>query len=94
MLATRHGLASFTPHPPEDGYALVRAALARRGTDPAMEYAAALITSTPSLRAVSDRHLRAALDGATAGSELARTIAAHTPMWGDRIERAQATASR
>jgi hypothetical protein len=91
---TRHGLASFKPDPPEDGYVLVRAALARRGTDPAMEYAAALITAAPAMRAVSEGHLRAALHGATAGSALARTIASHQPMWGDRLERVRATASR
>jgi hypothetical protein len=90
----RHGLASFNTDPPEDGYALVRAALARRGTDPAMEYAAALVTTQPTLRAVSDRHLRAALDGALPGSDLAATISAHKPMWGDRIGTARANASR
>lgn len=91
---TRHGIASFNPTPPEDGYALVRAALARRGTDPAMEYAAALLTTPPAMRATCDRHLRAALDGATAGSDLARTIAAHKELWGDRVQTARATASR
>jgi len=90
----RHGLASFKADLPEDGYALVRAALARRGPDPAMEYAAALITTSPSQRALSDRHLRAALDGARPGSELARTIAAHTPIWGERIEHARTAAAR
>lgn len=90
----RHGLASFHVNAPEDGYALVRTAIARRGADAAMEYAAALITAERELRGTSDRHLRAAIESAPAGSELARTISAHRPLWGDRIDTARATALR
>ena len=90
----RHGLASSIPHMSEDGYALIRAALAKRGTDPSMEYAAALVTLPPAQRALNDRHLRAAVQGAPQGSDLARTINAHREMWGDRIESARASAMK
>jgi len=79
--------------PSEDGYALVRQALAARGTDPEMEYAAALITRSRTLRGVSDAHLRVALAGAPESSDLARTLAAHRPLWGDRIQGFQAAAA-
>ena len=78
--------------PPEDGYALVRQALAAGGPDPAMEYAAALITCDRDRRGLSDQHLRVALAGAAEGSDLARTLAAHRPLWGDRIQGFQAAA--
>ncbi len=94
MRQAEHGLARFKASPAEDGYALVRAALARRGSDPAMEYAAALISVSPQTRSASDRHLRAAVGGAAPGSPLAKTIEAHRPLWGERLEAAQATASR
>jgi len=70
--------------PPEDGYALIRQALEARGPDPEMEYAAALVTSSRMFRGVSDEHLRAAIAGAKTDAELARTIAAHQPIWGSR----------
>ena len=89
-----HGLAKFKVNPPEDGYALVRTALSRRGKDAEMEYAAALITTTPTMKAVCDRHLRAALEGAPGGSPLAKTIDAHKPMWGERLVTVRASASR
>ena len=77
---------SASAGPPEDGYALVRQALAARGPDPEMEYAAALMTCDRSRpTGPSDEHLRASLAGATGGSDLARTIAAHRPLWGDRV---------
>lgn len=94
MRQAKHGLARFAFDPPEDGYALVRAALSRRGKDAQMEYAAALITTTPTMRAVCDRHLRAALAGAPAGSPLAKTIDGHRPMWGERLVTVRASASR
>lgn len=94
MRQARHGLATFSFDPPEDGYALVRTALSRRGTDAQMEYAAALITTTPTMKAVCDKHLRAALEGAPVGSPLAKTIDAHRPMWGDRLVTVRASASR
>jgi hypothetical protein len=80
--------------PPEDGYALVRQALEARGGDAEMAYAAALITCDRGRRAVSDEHLRAAVAGAQEGSDLARTLAAHQPLWGDRIQGFRAAAAR
>jgi hypothetical protein len=71
--------------PPEDGYALVRQALLARGPDPEMEYAAALMTCDRARRDLSDKHLQAAATGAREGSDLARTLAAHRPLWGDRL---------
>jgi hypothetical protein len=71
--------------PSEDGYALITQALAARGADPAMEYAAALVTMDRTFRTTSDAHLRRAMAGAAAGSDLARTIAAHEPLWGARL---------
>jgi len=91
----RHGLDRLlSADPPEDGYALVRQALAARGSDAAMEYAAALLTCDRARRALSDRHLEAALAGAPEGSDLARTLAAHRALWGDRIESLRAAAAR
>lgn len=72
--------------PPEDGYRLVRQALAARGSDPEMEYGAALITCDRSRPWLSDEHLRLALAGAREGSDLARVIAAHQALWGERVE--------
>lgn len=80
--------------PADDGYALVRQALARRGSDAAMEYAAALITLSQPTRSLSDAHLRAAVAGAAAGSDLARTIGAHRELWGERAASVRTTASR
>jgi len=93
--ATRHGLDRVaSANPAEDGYALVRQALAARGPDAQMEYAAALITCDRTRRSLSDRHLEAALAGARAGSDLALTLAAHQRLWGDRLEGLRAAASR
>jgi hypothetical protein len=75
-----------TAEPPEDGYALVRRALSARGSDPEMEYGAALITCDRSRPWLSDEHLRLALAGAREGSDLARVIAAHQALWGERVE--------
>jgi hypothetical protein len=80
--------------PPEDGYALVRQALLARGPDPEMEYAAALITCDGDRRALSDKHLQLAVAGAREGSDLARTLAVHRPLWGDRVEALRAAAAR
>lgn len=92
---TRHGLDRvLSVDPPEDGYALVRQALAARSSDPAMEYAAALITCDRARRDLSDQHLRVALAGAREGSDLARTLAAHQPLWGDRLQAFRAAAAR
>lgn len=86
------GRVSDTALPEQDGYALVKEALATRKTDPEMEYAAALITISRKPRDDSDAHLRRALAGATAGSPLAHTIAAHRSLWGDRLQPSQASA--
>jgi hypothetical protein len=59
-----------------------------------MEYAAALITCKRAFAGVADKHLREAVSGAGAGSDLARTIAAHRPLWNPRLDAAQAIASR
>jgi hypothetical protein len=72
--------------PPEDGYALVRQALAARGSDPEMQYAAALMTCDRSHRAVSEEHLRLAVAGARQGSDLARVLEAHEALWGGRVQ--------
>lgn len=76
--------------PTEDGYALVRRALAARGTDPEMEYAAALITRRQSA-GPADEHLRRAVAGAGEGSLLAATIDAHRNLWGGRAEALRAS---
>jgi len=79
---------------PEDGYALIRESLAARGADAATEYAAALVAASRTFGGVSDEHLGRALAGAPDGSDLARTIAAHRPIWGERLTAAARTASR
>lgn len=92
---TRHLPDSlFSAGPTEDGYALVRQALTARGSDPEMEYAAALMTCDRAQRGLSDKHLQIALSGAREGSDLARTIAAHRPLWGGRVEAFRAAAGR
>jgi hypothetical protein len=88
----RHVLDRSPADPPEDGYALVRRALEARGSDPEMEYAAALVTRGSARDGLAERHLRAAVAGATEGSDLARTLVAHRPVWGDRIRTAKAAA--
>ena len=84
---TRHELTLTRPvDPPEDGYALIRQALEARGPDPEIEYAAALVTMSSRIsRGVSDEHLRAAIAGAKQDPDLARTIAAHEPLWGSKV---------
>jgi hypothetical protein len=83
---TKHALSpGRLVDPPEDGYALIRQAIAARGPDPEMEYAAALVTIDRRFTSVSNDHLRAAAAGAKKNADLARTIAAHEPMWGSRL---------
>ena len=92
---TRHVLPrSDASGPSDDGYTLISQALAARGSDPAMQYAAALVASARSFRGVADEHLRLASAGAPRGSALARTMAAHQPMWGDRLAASPTSASR
>lgn len=57
-----------------DGYESVRKAIALRGTDPQMEFAAALMT-TERTREEHDRHLQNAMAGAKADALLARNLA-------------------
>ncbi len=60
-----------------DGYALVKQAIALRGNDPEMEFAAALITSIRSDKTAHRAHLQKAIAGAPEGSLLARNIVSH-----------------
>ncbi len=61
----------------KDGYAMVRAAMAVRPGDPAMPFAAALITAGPERRAVHAQHLQQARDAARADGLVARNVARH-----------------
>lgn len=79
--------------PDEDGYTLVKAALASR-PDPELEYAAALIATSRPSRADSDAHLRLAVAGARPGSALALTITAHQALWGERLPAHRVAADR
>jgi hypothetical protein len=60
-----------------DGYPLVKQAIALRGGDPEMEFAAALITSARADNAARRAHLEKAIAGAREGSLLARNIVNH-----------------
>jgi hypothetical protein len=75
-------------------YAKVQAAIRERGSDPAMEYAAALLNLDGVHRDVADEHLRLAVAGAPAGSPLARTLASHRELWGEAMARAQAAVAQ
>jgi hypothetical protein len=61
-----------------DGYEWVRKAIALRGSDPQMEFAAALMT-TEGARSEHDRHLQNAMAGAKADALLARNLASRFP---------------
>jgi hypothetical protein len=61
-----------------DGYELVRNAIASRGSDPQMEFAAALMT-TEGARSEHDRHLQNAIAGSKADALLARNLASRFP---------------
>ena len=61
-----------------DGYEWVRKAIALRGSDPQMEFAAALMT-TEGARGEHDRHLQNAMAGAKADAMLARNLATRFP---------------
>lgn len=61
-----------------DGYQWVRKAIALRGADPQMEFAAALMT-TEGAREEHDRHLHNAMAGAKADAMLARNLASRFP---------------
>jgi hypothetical protein len=68
-----------------DGYALVKQAIALRGNDPEMEFAAALITSIRSDKTAHRAHLQKAIAGAPEGSLLARNIINHFGRKGQSI---------
>jgi len=61
-----------------DGYEWVRKAIALRGSDPQMEFAAALMT-TEGARGEHDRHVQNAMAGAKADAMLARNLASRFP---------------
>jgi hypothetical protein len=61
-----------------DGYELVRKAIALRGSDPQMEFAAALMT-TEGAKSEHDQHLRNAIEGAKSDAMLARNLASRFP---------------
>jgi hypothetical protein len=79
---------------PPAAYGHIQYALRERGTDPAMEYAAALVNLDRVHRDLADAHLQRAVAGAPAGSPLARTLAAHAGMWGAAMERARASVAQ
>jgi hypothetical protein len=68
-----------------DGYALVKQAIALRGNDAEMEFAAALITSVRSDKTAHRAHLQKAIAGAPEGSMLARNIVNHFGRKGQSI---------
>jgi hypothetical protein len=81
--------------PPDfDGYPMVKQAIAFRGNDPEMEFAAALITSTRSDKAVSRAHLQKAIAGAPEGSLLARNLINHFGRKGQSIADLRASLSK
>jgi len=61
-----------------NGYEWVQEAITLRGSDPQMEFAAALMT-TDSARGEHDRHLQNAMAGAKADALLARNLASRFP---------------
>lgn len=77
-----------------DGYALVTQAIALRGNDPEMEFAAALITSIRSDKAAHRAHLQKAIAGAPEGSLLARNIVNHFGRKGQSIADLRASIER
>jgi len=62
--------------PRQDGYSLVARALELRGNDPAMEFAAAVIT-LDTHKAAHREHLQRAMAGAPAGSLLEQNLTSH-----------------
>jgi len=67
-----------------DGYAWVKNAIALRGGDAEMEFAAALITADRARRAEREAHWRKAVAGASDGSLLAANLLTHCQMFGIR----------
>lgn len=60
-----------------DGYKLIQRALALRGLDPQMEFAAALVAWVAGQHGVSEKHLANAAAGAADGSLLAKNLVTH-----------------
>ncbi len=69
-------LKGLTPANDVNGYTLVRRAIALRGKDPEMEFAAALMTG-PDQSAQHQEHYRNTVNGAAEGSLLARNLVSH-----------------
>lgn len=80
-----------------DGYALIVKAIADRGGDPEMEFAAAIASSdrprgsNSALRDAHLAHLRKAIAGAPEGSLLARNLVTHFSNMGKTIRELQAS---
>jgi len=70
--------AGANPATKIDGYSLVLKAITLRGSDPQMEFAAALMT-TEGARSEHDRHLQNAMAGAKADAMLARNLSSRFP---------------
>ncbi len=79
---------------PEDGHALLSAAVAALRPDAEAEYGLALALIDGPSRVVAEEHLRRAAAAAVDGSDLARTLAAHAPLWGGRPATRDAGARR
>jgi len=80
-LKSSEGADAVRANPPMktmDGYEWVRKAIALRGSDPQMEFAAALMTAEGA-RGEHDRHLQNAMAGAKADALLARNLASRFP---------------
>lgn len=67
-----------------DGYAWVKKAIALRGSDSEMEFAAALITADRARQAEREAHWQKAVAGASDGSLLATNLVTHCHMFGIR----------
>ena len=74
--AYKHWMGKGEPNPAAglDGHSLVRKAISLRGSDPEMEFAAALIT-LPSPDSVHRNHVQEAMEGAKNDSLLAQNLA-------------------
>lgn len=68
-----------------DGYSLVQKAIAQRGSDGAMEFAAALITSMSSDKTAQRAHLQKAVSATPEGSLLASNLVLHFGQRGQKL---------
>ncbi|WP_396623469.1 hypothetical protein [Luteitalea sp.] len=71
------GVAMRAPIEGKDGYAMVRAAMAVVPADASMQFAAALMTTTPDQKAAHQQHLAKARAAASADALLARNLTTH-----------------